>query len=268
MTDRKPKAYILGAGPAGLVAAHAATLKGYDVEIGTNQLSPSQITGAQYLDRYIPGITEREPDGQIKFYKRGTAAGYAQKIYNNVDAPTSWDKYDDEGMYDIWYLRDVYSAMWERYKSRMFKMEVDANVMASFMDTDSELIVVALPLKAICSNADHAFLSQEVTVYPGFPTDVGKKYEHLKDDQSNWILYNGKKKTVWYRCSRINHGDSVEVSGHYTDGHMVTKPLATTCDCWKEVPRVVLVGRYGTWDKNELVSGAWERVLDAHYAVQ
>lgn len=265
------KAYILGAGPAGLVAAHAATLKGYDVEIATDQMSPSIISGAQYLDKPIPSLTELEPDGRVKFFKRGTAEGYAQKIYGDPQAPTSWDKYEHEVEYPLWYLRDTYSILWERYKDKLFHLRLTPNVMASFVDTDADMIVVALPLQAICSNERHTFWSQEVTVYPGLPVEIADtKYGYLmeKKEGFNWILYNGKKKEGWYRCSAINGGASVEVPGHYDDGHKILKPLRTTCDCWGNVPRVVPVGRYGTWQKDQLVSGAWDLVLDRHYAVQ
>lgn len=252
-----------------MVAAHALYMKGYDIEIGTDRMSPSVISGAQYLDQAIPGATELNPDSYVTFMKHGKAEGYAQKIYSDPTAPTSWDKYVDGNAYPIWYLRDTYSVLWERYKDKLFNIKVDANVLAAFIDTDADMIVVALPLVSLCVNPEHTFFSQQVTVYPGLPVNMPPKYQNLmKKDGTNWILYNGKKKYPWYRCSAINEGASVEVPGHFEDGHQITKPLKTDCDCWSNVPRIVRVGRYGTWEKNELVSGAWNKVLEAHLVVQ
>lgn len=258
------KVYVFGSGPAGLVAAHAAAGLGHEVEIITNKMTPSVISGAQYLDRHIPGVTSEQPDGQVRFYKQGKAAGYAMKVYGDLSAATSWDKYDDGGLYPLWYLRDAYSHLWELYKYKLVYMNMDANALASFMDTQSDLMVVAMPLMQLCINADHNFQSQNITAYSGLPSDMPDKYRHLlKEGNGNWILYNGKKRYPWYRCSVINEGASLEVPGHYDDGVQISKPLSTTCDCWSNVPRIALVGRYGRWEKNELVSGAWDRVRDA-----
>jgi hypothetical protein len=265
------KAFVLGSGPAGLVAAHAAALKGYEVEILTDKMSPSIISGAQYLDKPIPGITEMEPDSHVTFMKWGKAKGYAKKIYGDPKAPTSWEKYGNDAIYPVWYLRDAYSTLWERYKSKLTYMKMDADVMERLYSSDVDMIVIAMPLNALCYRPEHTFYSQRVTIYAGLPSELGNsKYEALlsRKDTGNWILYCGKKSIPWYRCSEINGGASVEVPEHYVDGHQIIKPLRTDCDCWTDKPRVVPVGRYGTWQKNELVSGAWERVLDSVYALQ
>lgn len=268
MSDDKPLAYIFGNGPAGLMAAHAAEQQGYRVEIGSLQDSPSHITGAQYLDRAIPGLTTSVEDGLVTFYKRGKATGYAEKIYGDPDAITSWSKYEDERTYPLWYLRDVYSKLWERFKGNMFLLGLNTNVLSSFCDTQAKLIVVTVPRTAICFNDNHKFLSQQVTIYDGLPVDIGKRYSHLHEQPDvNFIMYNGRKKDPWYRCSRINQGCSYEVPGHYEDGHQIFKPISTTCDCWGRQaneqggPRIVLAGRYGGWHKNWLVSHVYEAVV-------
>lgn len=258
------KVYVFGSGPAGLVAAHAAADLGHEIEILTNKMTPSVISGAQYLDKHIPGVTSEQPDSQVKFYKHGKATGYAMKIYSDPKAPTSWDKYEDGKLYPLWYLRDTYSHLWELYKGKLVYMNVDANVLASFMDTTADLLVVAMPLASLCIDKGHNFQSQKITTYAGVPADMPDKYRHLmQTGNGNWILYNGKRKSPWYRCSVINDGASLEVPGHYEDGFQINKPLSSTCNCWSGVPRVALVGRYGRWEKDELVSGAWDRVRDA-----
>jgi hypothetical protein len=139
--------------------------------------------------------------------------------------------------------------------------------MGSFVDTDAKLIVSTIPLSAICFNEKHTFEHQEVTIYQGVPTDMPEEHRHLMQ-QDNWILYNGKNKTTWYRASSINGGKYIETPGHFADGFNINKPLRTTCTCWEGVPRVVLAGRYGTYNKNMLVSSVFDAVLEAHLVVQ
>lgn len=263
--DRKARAYVFGNGPAGLMAAHAAASMGYDVEIGSLQKSPSQISGAQYLDRPIPGLTNDEPDSEVTFYKLGKAENYAKKVYGKKSAHTSWEKYEDRKKYPLWYLRDAYSKLWETYVSKMFLIGLNANVLASFMDTPAELIVVTVPLTEICTNVKHTFLSQPITVYDGLPSEIDVPWPDGHSG-ANFIVYNGKKKTPWYRCSSINGGKSIEVPGTYADGINIAKPLSTTCDCWAPVtgqPRLLLAGRYGKWQKDQLVSDAYQDVVNA-----
>lgn len=258
------KAYIFGNGPAGLIAAHACEQAGYEIEIGAKQTSPSHITGAQYLDRHIPNLTDEQPETYIKFHKVGKGSNYAKKIYGDPNAPTSWDKYE-ETSYPAWYLRDVYSKLWERFLPKMFGVDLTADMLNAFCDTEVQLIVSTIPLPAICYNREqHDFIGQAVTIYGGVPTDIPERLHHLTQED-NWVLYNGKKKTSWYRCSSINEGKSIEVSGHYEDGWKVTKPLSTTCDCWQQPgrPKIILAGRYGAWQKDQLVSNAWQAVADA-----
>src|SRR5262245_15995908 len=85
---------VLGCGPAGLLAAHAASLYGCDVRILSIR-QPSIISGAQFLHEHIPGVTG-DIDGHVLFMKAGTAGGYAKKVYGNSRIPTSWDLWEPE----------------------------------------------------------------------------------------------------------------------------------------------------------------------------
>lgn len=257
------KAYIFGNGPSGLMAAHACEEAGFEVEIGADQTSPSHITGAQYLDRAIPNLTPDDPDTSIRFYKCGKGRNYAKKIYNSPDAPTSWDRYE-ERRYAAWYLRDVYSKLWERFRKNMFSVRLTPDMLNAYCETDAQLIVLAIPLPVVCYNDKHKFESQKVTIYEGVPTDMPDEYRHLMQ-QDNWIVYNGKKKTPWYRASSINGGKTIEVPGHFPDGFQIIKPLSNTCDCWEQPtqPKIVKAGRYGAWQKDKLVSSVWQDVADA-----
>lgn len=267
------KVIVLGNGPAGLMAAQAAYMRGVEtIEIVSESTKPSIISGAQYLDRHIPGVTDpAAADSYVTFYKKGKREGYAEKIYGNDQAPTSWDKYEPLVQYPLWYLREAYKQLWMRFERRMSQGRVDANYIAALLDTNYDLVISTIPLPTICYNPTHEFESQPVVIYDGIPP-VGKKLSFLAQApmKDNFIVYSGKRKDPWYRCSRICGLDSTEYPRKADmqpdpEARYINKPLRTTCDCWDwpQGQRMLLAGRFGMWDKNQLVSSAFERVTDA-----
>lgn len=239
---------ILGCGPAGLLAAHAAVEAGLKVRILSTR-TKSNIGGAQYLHEAVPGLTDNEPDGELAYIYRGEKKSYAYKLYGNGDAPVSWGKY--RGVLPIWNLRAAYGDLWD-----MFEMTIEHRILQPIdvvgLLNANTIVMSAIPLPSICMRPmEHKFTSQ--TVWINYRQ---VKVEEAKGDENNFILYNGYLDNPLYRSSLIFSWRSDEyVTCPEVDGCVpVTKPLTSTCDCW---PGLVKLGRYGQWDKEQLTHHAY-----------
>jgi hypothetical protein len=235
---------VLGCGPAGLLAAEAASQCGYGVEI-YSQKKKSPMSGAQYLHEPIPGVTTPDDAFAIEYIKLGDKEGYATKVYGQPDAPCSWDLFP-EGTVLAYPLHLVY-------------LTPDGVTQLSYQygdGLDYDHVVSSIPVPAICTKLnEHRFAWANIHV-----TDHA--WAGVAEDT---IVYNGDPSDHWYRSSRL--------WGHeYTESTIATptaspgkKPLWTTCDCHRNVLRV---GRFGTWQKNKLVHHAYQEVKDALHEMQ
>lgn len=245
---------ILGCGPAGLLAAHAAVEAGLKVRILSTR-TKSNIGGAQYLHQSVPGLTDNEPDGELAYIYRGDRRSYAQKLYGDMEAPVSWGKY--RGVLPIWNLRSAYGDLWD-----MFEMSIEHRILQPIdlvgLFNNTTLVMSAIPLPSICMRPmDHLFTSQ--TVWINYRQ---VKPDPTKDEANNFILYNGYLDNPLYRSSMIFSWRSDEYVTLPESGDCVpvTKPLTSTCDCW---PGLVKLGRYGRWDKEQLTHHAYLSARDA-----
>lgn len=235
------KMAVLGCGPAGMMAAHACELAGYDFDI-LSRPDKSRIGGAQYLHMYIPELTPVDPDGHVLMIKRGSPEVYGKKVYNNPDARTSWYEYDP-GYHSVWNMRQAYDSLWERYSHKILPVEISWDRLDKIVDSYT-VVFSAVPLRALVPPNAYAFSSQAVFVSPGAPCG------------SMEIVYNGDPTDSWYRCSNLFGHASTEWPEHPgIDGTVrIHKPLASTCNAW---PEIVKVGRYGRWEKRAFIHDAF-----------
>ena len=83
------KVYVLGAGPAGLLAARAALEMRYETGIYSapdkyGMPKKSELFGCQYLHAYIPGVgLMRDGYRNVSYQLKGTVDGYRTKVYGD-----------------------------------------------------------------------------------------------------------------------------------------------------------------------------------------
>lgn len=258
---------VLGSGPAGLLAAHACEASGHDVTIFTKNREPSPITGAQYIHEQIPGLTNKEPDGVVQFHKIGTAEGYANKVYGDPFAPTSWDIFP-VGTRKMWSMKVVYDRLFGEWYERMNSVEIDEDWL-DYLENKRDmfaLVISGIPCTVICKNSLHKFPSVNV---------VFEDHDH-KDSNfgDHYIYYSGSESDPWYRSSHVGglgwyeYGEKASrvlriekaLGGRERNLREGIKPLNTDCDCRS---RMIRVGRFGTWTKGVLVHHAFFKTLDA-----
>jgi len=243
------KVCIIGCGPSGLLAAHAAEQGGHKFTIVSKELRKSVMGGAMYLHEAIPGLTEQVPDGQLYIEKRGMATGYAKKVYGDENHSVSWNLFAT-GMHRIWYMDRAYNKLWRRYKDHVKIHNVSEHTMDEII-RHFDLVIATMPKPAVCYGG-HVFESVPVWI----------RQRRLTGIHSNTMTYSGLEEDPWYRKSTINNVVNIEYaqrppSDDYYGG---IKPTRNNCTCWR---RVMWAGRWGRWEKGVLVHHVYQQVKHA-----
>lgn len=251
---------VLGCGPAGLLAVHAASLMGADVRIFSAK-SPSPIGGAQFLHQAIPGLTT-EPDGDILFTKVGTREEYARKVYGNSEIGVSWDLWDDTAR-PAWSMKKAYNKLWEMYSDQIKDINIPMNdhrILRVIEDQPFDLLISSIPASFLCEHDQHIFVSVPMWI----------RQDSQMSIPMNTVIYNGDPQDIWNRASNLFGHKSVEygrpLKWHEND-NVITgyKPTSHTCDCNHQWMRV---GRFGKWQRGILVHHAFNEVMRRIDALQ
>lgn len=243
------KVLVLGCGPAGLFAAHAAEMAGYDPIIASKKRK-SEMYGAQYLHEAIPEATGTSPF-QVSYITEGPVDGYRDKVYG-PDFRGTVSPEDLQGNHVGWDIRSTYDILWMRYQGKIINFEL-----TNIMDVESLMaehmpahVISSVPAPLLCSNPGHQFVSQDIWAIGDAP-ERGIFSPITKP--LNTVVCNGNYDVSWYRAANILGYHTVEwpfnkrppIEGLAP----VKKPLGTNCDCLTTVHRV---GRYGRWEKGVL----------------
>jgi hypothetical protein len=247
--------YVLGCGPAGLAAAHAAVQLGEDVRIFSKRRK-SQMFGAQYLHKPIPGIETEEPV-EIKYRLEGSIQQYRRKVYGAAyDGTVSPGTLEESHL--AWDIRETYDKLWALYSDRITNVsDIDEIWMAR--NRHLRPMISSIPRTRICIRPIvHTFHSVDIYA-AGEAPEWGIYFSGFDHIRENTVLCNGRDTPAWYRASRIFDRVTVEWPGDSIPGEQsgfrVVKPITNSCNCW---PEILCVGRYGSWTKGVLVHHAYE----------
>lgn len=248
---------VVGCGPAGLAAAHAAAGLGYPVRVIAPKAKTPQ-RGPLLLQRPIPGITADHPDGYIRqIVLGGGILDYSRFLYGDINIGINGDVLA-EG-YHAWRFPQVYDKLWDRYSDLIEDRAVTPLEIREESAGDSVLWVSTAPLHRMCMVPTiHRFRSAMVEIAQH------AEFENQPDDT---IVFNaGMPGISWSRSSRIF---GVEVTewpcGHTSSGkiletRLIDKPISHDCTCF---PRALLTGRFGAWRNETWVDTAYYDVRTA-----
>lgn len=237
------KVIVIGCGPAGLAAAHAAVGFGAAVEIiAPKQMSPQH--GPLLLQRPIPGINNDHPDGTI--HQRvigGSILDYRYKLYGDINIGINGDILQE--CYHAWDHRETYETLWELYSGLITDGKVTGREMRT-IHQKADLVVSTANAQSMCGNWDrfaqgpHKFMWKEVAITPEY------SYPGQPD---NTIIFNGGDEFNWVRSSRVFGVPVTEwkIGTEPFRARVIRKPISTDCNCY---PHVLRTGRFGAW-KNE-----------------
>lgn len=264
---------ILGAGPAGLLAAQAAYERGYDPVIFSRpplgdrfgKAAKSELHGCQYLHAPVPDSTfAGGPGHPVAYTLRGTSEGYREKVYGPESrVQVSPDEYGTGEPHLAWNLRSVYDKLWDRWTPSIRPLNISPEEMAIALESKRwTKIFSTVPAPSFCLDRAHRFESQTIWAMgqregtTDFPIDC----------PPFTVICNGERDTGWYRVANVFGMRTVEwatprkppIQGVVP----VEKPVATNCDCHLD-KGLVRIGRFGKWQKGVLVHSAYAEAKKA-----
>ena len=249
---------VLGSGPSGLLAAHAARLHGLSLDV-LSVKSKSKTGGAMYLHSPIPYLSPKRPEGIVRYRMMGDAATYARKVYGTEDAEsiTSFNKFKDGEEHEAWNLITAYDLLWRAWEPSIIDVKLSPAIVDEIV-RDYHIVLSTIPANITCYNRGiHEFPKQGVWVAPD-------NVSELKNEQ---IVYNGTDEGSWYRQSNLWGWRGTEwgvgVPKPPLQGVVsVNKPIRTNCDCYSNQEGFMRLGRYGKWDKNVLTHHSFQEAYN------
>lgn len=248
---KRLRVVVLGCGPAGLFAAHAATMAGHSVQI-LSRARKSHMYGAQYLHAPIPELTDDSPPFEVEYRLLGTAEQYAAKVYGETP-PDFVSPQRLVGKHKAWDIRRAYDRAWNLYEGRIRDCQVNPIVMAELSTSDYDIVISTIPAQQICFHPERHFFKARKAWAIGDAPDRDQFAPALAG--YNTVICNGTDEGSWYRASNILGHRTVE----WPEGTRppiegiaeFTKAVGTNCDCWRDNsrPQFWRAGRYGTWMK-------------------
>lgn len=249
------KVAILGCGPAGLIAAHVASMAGAETTI-YSKFRKSHLHGAQYMGAPIPGIEMGEPV-TLRYTLLGSMDDYRRKVYGS-DYRGTVSPEDFEGDHDAWDIRAMYDTLWDVYSDLIVDTEINPAWMIGKLPLDYDRVYSSIPKPALCFRK-HQFTQQKIWVMGD--ADGIQTVPH--ESAENTIVCHGEDNVPYYRIAHVFGHRTVEwplTARAHPQAVVAAKPIANDCDCWTDV---INIGRYGEWKKGVLVHDAYERVLES-----
>lgn len=262
---------VLGCGPAGLFAAHAAAIAGHSVEI-LSKKRVSHMYGAQYLHAPIPELTDDSPAFEVEYRLLGTVEDYAAKVYGEVP-PDFVSPALLVGNHKGWDIRRAYTRAWALYEDRVRDCDITTGVLFDLATSDYDVVISTIPLPSLCQDRERHFFKSRKAWAIGDAADRDQFAPALAP--YNNVICNGTDEGSWYRASNILGHRTVEwpedTKPPIEGIAEFTKAVGTNCDCWRQnvQPQFWRAGRYGTWMKEMLSHHAFYNMARAlTYAVR
>lgn len=268
----KKRVVVLGAGPAGLLAAHAAHEQGHEVTVfsavdeATGGPKRSELFGCQYLHAWIPGVNLPRAGRAVRYQMlAGSTEQYRAKVYGeNWNGEVSPDEYGPEQNHMAWNLRKAYDVLWERWQPRITALNVSPRMAEKVAAIKGQIVLSTIPAPALCLDMEsHKFPTQSVWAMGDAGTRGHIRLPYRAPEMS--VQCNGEDAPRWYRAATVFGHSTLEwpagprppVAGVAS----VSKPLSTDCTCHSG-PRWYRIGRYGMWRKGVLVHQAYSRARE------
>ena len=251
---------ILGCGPSGMMAAHAALLSGWDFRIYSRKVK-STLHGAQYLHQPIPGLPCGSPK-LVRYTLRGTPEDYRRKVYgDDWDGTVSPEDFEEN--HHAWDLREAYNYLWDAHEYDIAPIDISWSAEEG--------------LPRHLSKYDMVISTVPRTVWDRDPRHFESAVIWAKGDRvgrigqpDNTIECNAEPNVAWYRSAKIfGHATFEWPSLWHRDGNaappmegavVVRKPLRYLGNA---MPDFLHMGRYGAWEKGVLTSDVFFDAMKA-----
>lgn len=240
------KVIVVGCGPAGLAAAHAAVGLGADTMVIAPKTKTPQ-EGPLLMQRPIPGINTDHPDGTIhQMVIGGSILDYRYKLYGDINIGINGDIL--KPYYHAWKHRETYDRLWNLYSGLITNYVLTPSELHN-IDSDVDLVISTASRPSMCVSG-HTFISKEVAVTP--------QASH-PDQPDNTIIFNASPDVEWVRSSivfgvPVTEWPVIRSVSLPAGARSIRKPISTNCNCY---PRVLWTGRFGAWQNETWVDTAY-----------
>lgn len=253
---------ILGCGPTGLLAAHAATLARNHKVVVVSVKRPSRLFGCQYLHEDIPGLPLGDPT-VITYQLRGTAAEYMLKVYGPDDSRGIEMVSPEQfvGVHWAWDIRKAYKELWDMYSDLVEDQRIQSNDILPMIDYyEPDFVFNSIPKPLICASPGHDFRSTKCWAVGDAP-ELGQAAPVLAPEGQ--VICDATEDVGYYRASNVFGYNTVEWPGWRRKPPIegvvdFLKPLSNDCTCW---PGIVHIGRMGEWRKGVLSHHAFQKTF-------
>jgi hypothetical protein len=235
------------------MAAWACYNKGYDVTIISDTKSKPLVSGMTYLHKPcdIPGSISRvlqEAVLQENVPLDICAMSYSFKVYGCVNIPNSINKLSKPiSQKLIWDMSYAVDYLWQIFQDKITIFTIDVNDIFSLSEK-YDLVYCTIPRNIYDDSCKYS------TSY--------LFYSKVKTND-NLVFYDISPSSPVYRFGVIYNQYFIE-SNSKISSTQISMDKVISCDKLhlKFPDNVVLVGRYGEWDKSVLVSDVYEKVLE------
>lgn len=245
---------ILGCGPAGLMAAHAASMTGWNFVVYSNKMK-SNLYGAQYLHQPIPAVNCGSPK-VVKYKLIGSPESYRRKVYGDAwDGTVSPDDLLTE--HYAWDIRAAYDDLWGLYRDYIWDGDLSggADWVRKVYALDHHDVVISTVPRKLWAEPGDVFESSKIWALGD--TEVARVWQDRPDAFT--VVCNGEHSVPWYRISNVfgyatmewpyNDWDAKHLGRPAPGVSVVEKPLRHNSTAAEDF---VHLGRYGAWGKGIL----------------
>jgi len=255
-------ALILGAGPSGMMAAHAASHRGYHVTIWDRDPDKTRRNSGVYFlhgDCFLAldaVDVQQRVLGSDGMSSAELAAAYGDKVYGSA---AKVSKVSVVGANSQTVIRGYNSGqaiarLWDLYGGQVETENISDMYEVKVALGDYDVVISTIPLPVLFPGL--AVSSEQVWI----------KWGQAPLDEA-FVFYNVNPHAPWYRCSAIFGVFTMEYAHGQVPTHtegcqvgQVTKVIGRHGD--PIVPeRLILTGRYGAWDKSFLTHTVFSHVL-------
>ena len=255
------KVAILGAGPSGMMAAHAVAQYGHEIVIfDKNPDQSRRNSGVYFLHENChllldPVTIEQTLLGGHGMTDEEVSHAYGMKVYGQDIAKTSVLEARKTRKVKGYNAGKAIDVLWHLYGNFINRQEIGSFPGVAAMKTNYDVIISTIPAWVLFP--DLSFDSVETWIEVGTaPLD-----EHF-------LYYNVNPYIPWYRCSamfgvftREFGWDQVLKKREGYQYHLVKKVIGIRRGELPKDKRIWFTGRFGAWDKSILTHTVYYDIL-------
>ena len=252
---------ILGAGPSGMMAAHAVRMLGGQVVIFDRDPDQTRRSSGVYFlhsacDLTLTPVTVRHRvTGAMGLTVEEVARRYSAKVYGPGNSPkTSVVSALATPEVVAYNAEEALAQLWQAYGDRVQRWAISGLVDVLRLRDEVGLVVSTIPAPTLFPRVEYASVQCSVVV---------RQVEREKP----WVEYNIEEGVSWYRRASLFGTETTEygvgqraVVGMGAVERVVTKVVGR--GPLPPIEGLLLTGRYGAWDKWFLTDRVYQHVRE------